>query len=349
MDRRTRAWLVATALLLAVAFAIPTPKRTGATTISTAPGGLHGAWLLARDATTPAHDHRTPWSSLPTEPTDRPQLLVVQLPLARRTSPEDRAALISWLEAGHHVVLQTTGARSDLPSWLSRPPLRLRLEAMPVQEDAALASWWSPVDVPSTEDGPAARLPSLDARFVGASEDVVHFAADGGPAVRSRHLAGGTVHLIDGPLLSNRWLSRSTAHTAWWTRRLAESGGVWFDDHHQGLVAIDDITEATNPWPVRALFLHLLVAWLVGVWSVARPFGTRPALPLPPRSAVSTQLRALARLHAHHGHARGAIDQLRASAHGPGPVPDAPAIASDDTLLSLARAIARLQERGRLA
>lgn len=348
--RRTTLIGVVVGILLIAGLAVDqlAPESTRATSIATDPGGLRGAALLAEDAGVPVESLRKPWTALPEDSPGR-GVLVVTLPLAQSVTPLEQGELADWLAAGNSVVLLSSGERTDLPGWMTQAPFYWTMGAVEEPELAGPSDWWTIQALHAEGGGPAAALPRATHVFLPHDDDIVAFSAADGPAVRRRAHLGGEVWLVDGPLLHNRWLPRSPAHAEWWQDRLARADRVWFDDVHQGLVDLDAVDATGSTWSARALFLHLCGLWLMGVWAVARPFGTRTSPPPPPRSSVARELDDLARIHAHHKHAAGAIAQLHASADGPGPLPPSPDTPSDHTLLDTAQAIARLQARGRLS
>jgi len=154
----------------------------------------------------------------------------------------------------------------------------------------------------------------------------------------------GKLVVIDGLALSNRWLARSQGNSALWTSLVDGADGVWLDDYHQGLLTLDLLARDTPRWPFHLLLAHLALLWSLGLWAIARPFGSRSGGGSPRRSSVARELRELAQLHAHHDHSAGATASLRAHV---GALPPGESDHPDD-LLELARRVAALQRAGRL-
>jgi hypothetical protein len=349
MKRRVVLGVGVASVVVAGAVSTRSAVDRAASSVSTSPAGHRGASVLAEDFGSPLTSWRRPWTDLPgSSSADAPSLLVVSLPMRRRVTPEERSALVDWLERGNAVVILGDGNIDSLPAWMARQPFEWTMERLPRPSLAHPADWWTPVVLPPADPrSPAATLPRVEGHFASSPADTLVFGTNDGPAVRQRGFGSGTLWFVDGPLLSNRWLARSEAHTAWWAARVGGASQVYFDDYHQGLVAPSAIVE-TSPWPTRALYAHSALVWLVGAWMLGRPFGRTPSPVSAPRSAIGDELRAIARVHAHHGHAEGALRQLRACAGELVDDPPDPGAPAEVRLLHVARQVAELQACGRL-
>ena len=317
-------------------------RASGVTSESRAAAGLKGAVLAAEQLGVPAASWRRPIAELDAVVTARGStgVLVVTLPLQTSMDGDDAEALQRWLSAGHTLVIQASGQAVD-PSLLERlSALRLGYRKVP-ERSGSIAARAAPALWPSMDGAPPvmARPPARVA--VDDAADRIWFGDRDIGAVRVRQVGPGRLVLIDGHALTNRWLARSVGNSGLWGQILEGADGVWFDDYHQGLAAIDLLARDVPRWPFHALLLHLALVWFAVIWATGRPFNGLPAASAPPRSSVAKQLRQLARVHAHHDHSVGAVASLRAHA---GRALDDPT----DDLLTVAQQVAALQKSGRL-
>jgi len=348
MSRRSGVlFLVAVALLtLLVVWASGRGSGPAATSVGTTPAGLRGAALLAEHHGNTVASWRRPLTELmdAADAADGPSVLVVTLPLVRRLDADDGAALGEWLAAGHSLVLQTDGQtlHSLQVGDLDTSGLEMSFRQVP-ERRGTIAERVAPAVWTFTEEGGGAIAVSAPDLVTAdhAGDEVVYGNRDVG-AVRRRAVGPGVVWLLDGPVLTNRWLARGTGNATLWAAILDGAAGVWFDDYHQGLSAVDLLVRDTPQWPYRLLLAHLALLWMVSVWSVARPYSRVEAGQVIRRSSVARELSDLARIHAHNDHSAGAEASLRAHAGAA-----VPADAQD--LLTLAKRIAAMQDAGRIS
>ena len=317
MSPRTLAATVAAIVSLAVLVVWMSSgvESSGVTSEGRSAAGLKGAALAAEQLGVPAVSWRRPIAELDAVVTARGDtgVLVVTLPLQASMDGHDAEALQRWLSAGHTLVIQASGQALD-PSLLERlSALRLGYRKVPdrtgsIEARAAPALW------PSTDtDAPVVARPPTRVAVDDAADRIWFGDRDIG-AVRVRQVGPGRLVLIDGHALTNRWLARSLGNSALWAQILEGADGVWFDDYHQGLKAIDLLAKDVPRWPFHALLLHLTLVWFAVIWALGRPFNAALGAPAPPRSSVAEQLLKLARVHAHHDHSVGAVASLRAHA-----------------------------------
>lgn len=175
------------------------------------------------------------------------------------------------------------------------------------------------------------------------------------PAVFSFPRSRGRVIALPADGLSNARLGNPGNADLLESLRAALGEEIAFDEYHHGLVASEILAESGSAPNLDLLLAQLLLLYLVLAWALGRRFG--PAWEEPPEIASSTEafLLGLGALHRKLRHSAPACVRLLEDAGSLDPRVQAPRElrnisydAGERAFLDVAKAVARLQRRGRL-
>jgi hypothetical protein len=174
------------------------------------------------------------------------------------------------------------------------------------------------------------------------------------PAIFSFPRSSGRVIVLPAGALSNARLANPGNADLLESLRITVGGEIAFDEYHHGLVAADVIAGSGNAPNVDLLFAQLLFLYIAMAWALGKRFG--PAWQEPPVIASSTEafLLGLGALHRKLRHSAPACVRLLDDAESLDPTLEPPPglrniafDAGEQGFLDVARAVARLQRRGR--
>jgi hypothetical protein len=361
-------WVLAGALLAVGAFACTLLLRgsgaAAASALSASPKGLLAArtYLERRGSRVSLLDR--PLEQLPGR-NAKARSLVLAFPWQGFASREDLDALRQRLVAGDSIVFAYSGQTSralaegsvaealglDFEKTRGEPPLSpLRWYRFARQEwSLAPGKGFAPPSAVPVVIGAPDRVPKAP-----ADAEVFYRGEKDLPAVFSYARARGRVIVLPADALSNARLGNPGNADLLESLRVALGQDVAFDEYHHGLAAADAAAATGNAANVDLLVLQLVLLYLVLAWALGKRFG--PAWEEPPELAGSAEafLLGLGALHHELRHAAPACIRLLDDAEMLDPRVQAPAglrqiafDAGEDAFLDVARAVARLQRRGR--
>lgn len=289
---------------------------------SRGPSGLLAARLYLEAQLEERSDGEVALLDRPLDETFEAQVLVTVFPWRRVALGEDLSALTRWLRRGGTLIVGYSGRSVAVEEQGLFDALSLELDRGREQPPLAPLAWrsyqreqWTLVPQGELVGG----FPPLVVRAMAGlprppEGAEVWFARQDAPATGSatvfRFARGqGQVIVLPAQLLGHSRL-REPGPSALWAALVgtaSEGGGRWvFDEFHQGLVAADVAAAEISLLPFDLFLAHLVLAYLLAVWALARRFG--PAWrETPPRLGTSGSfLVGLGRLHdrlRHHAEA----------------------------------------------
>ena len=364
MSRSARvAWaaLLVVVIVMAALDLVRRPAAAASALSATAEG-----WLAARVYLERRGD-RVALSDRPLDRGPDRAALLLGFPWQALPSPEELDALRQRVAGGGTVVFAYSGRRPGPAETLVARALGLHPGRTRGDPPLAPARWWAFVNAESRlqPDRAFAADRSVREVVIGAPDyapaalsgaDVLYRGAKGEPRVFAGRRGRGRVIVLPADALSNGRLENAGNADLLESLRSALSRDVAFDEYHHGLAAADTLATSGSAASLDLLLGELLLLYVLCAWTLGRHFG--PAWRETPEIAGSASefLVGLGRLHRRLGHAPEAALRLLEDARRwdtrvapPRELVEAAAGAGDNTLLSIAKSVARLQGRGRSA